>query len=49
MEPDAPVLASDVPHPHTLEVADAARFDDDITQPATALLFRPDAERTPDP
>jgi hypothetical protein len=45
MEPDTPVLASDVPHPQTLEVAGAARFDDDIPQPATALPSSPDAER----
>jgi hypothetical protein len=48
MEPDAPVLALDGPHPQTLEVADAARFDDDIPQPATALLSSPDAERVLD-
>jgi hypothetical protein len=45
MEPETPVLASDVPHPQTLEVAGAARFDDDIPQPATALPSSPDAER----
>jgi hypothetical protein len=49
MEPDTPVLASDVPHPQTLEVANAARFDDDIPQPATAVLSSPDAERALDP